>query len=265
MLTFFKLAGYKSFNPTLDSIKSKMKYSNADEGDYPPSKYKVDQSKLSVYAFSKFIDFIRNDSKESEIDKFLRENVGLLGLSSDFFHTGHHGTWIIPQAYIKPPGINGHGMIPDYLFAGDNSDGVTWWVVEMKSPSDTLFKIDSSGKAIHTSKLKKALAQLNGYISYASEQQDYIRQALAVTSFKAPHGVIIMGREKELYEDKRKQEAKAKFNQKNINLNIRTYDSFLRRIKEFSIVTHKMSFLSKIYLKFFIKEEKSYWDWKKDS
>lgn len=241
-----------------------MKYSNADGCDYPPSIYIANQMNIKPKAFSEFIKHIRNNSKESEIDKFLRNNVSLLGLSSDFFHTGHHGTWIIPQAYIKPPGFNGHGLIPDYLLAGDNSDGVIWWVVEMKAPSDSLFKIDANGETKQTSTLKSAIVQLKGYLSYATDQQKYIRDALGVSSFKAPYGVIIMGREKELHDDKRKQKTKAKFNREDVDIKIRTYDSFLRRIKEYARITHKMSFLSKIYLKYFVKKEISYWGWDKE-
>jgi hypothetical protein len=113
---------------------------NADPGDYPPADYKIEPYKFTAREIRKLISLIRKNSCETDIDKHLRSNLSLLAFASKFFHSGHHGTWVIPQATIKPPSFsNGPGKIPDYLFAGDNSDGVTWWVVELKSPRHRLF------------------------------------------------------------------------------------------------------------------------------
>ncbi len=114
-----------------------MRFANANEGDYPPKDYKIDPHDFSGRDIEKLITLIRKNVSETEIDSFLRSKLSLLSFTSSFFRTGHQGSWIIPQAKIKPSGFaNGPGLIPDYLFAGDNSDGVTWWVVDLKSPKD---------------------------------------------------------------------------------------------------------------------------------
>jgi hypothetical protein len=88
---------------------------NADPGDYPPADYKIEPYKFTAREIRKLISLIRKNSCETDIDKHLRSNLSLLAFASKFFHSGHHGTWVIPQATIKPPSFsNGPGKIPDY-------------------------------------------------------------------------------------------------------------------------------------------------------
>jgi hypothetical protein len=238
-----------------------MRSSNAEPGDYPPSQYKIDPHEFTNADLGKLISLIRKNSGETEIDTFLRTNLSLLSFSSSFFSTGHHGTWVIPQPVIKPSGFtNGAGKIPDYLFAGDNSDGVTWWVIDLKSPQDSLYKEDKTGRIIETSKLTSSISQIRDYISYCTENQGFIRDTLGLKSFCSPYGVVIIGRESELKKDVRKQSYKAQFNRDSQTIQIRTFDAFLRQIEFFAHTAHKLNFLEKIYTSFFVRDEISPWD-----
>ncbi|MDN5745538.1 MAG: DUF4263 domain-containing protein [Nocardioidaceae bacterium] len=46
--------------------------------------------------------------------------------------TGNHGCWVIPR-----PRLN-EKYIPDFLIASQTSAGVTWWLVELESPTQPL-------------------------------------------------------------------------------------------------------------------------------
>lgn len=238
-----------------------MKYSNAMSGDYPPDLYKVNPYKFGQKDIFGFINLVRKNSSESDIDSFLKQKLSLLAFSAEFFDTGHHSAWIIPQAQIKPPGFpSGKGQIPDYLIAGDNSDGVTWWVVELKSPNDKLYKKDKQGFITETSKLSKGLSQLQNYIDFCIKHQSYIRDTLGVTSFKAPYGIIFIGREQELIKDKEKRNKKAYFNRDSFSIQIRTYDAFLRRFRSVMESSNKLPFLGKMFFDLFVKEETNWRD-----
>ena len=238
-----------------------MLFANANRGDFPPEEFKVDPYDVTGSDIEQLITLIRRNACETEIDLFLRKRLSLLSFASSFFSTGHHGGWIIPQAKIKPSGFaNGSGLIPDYLFAGDNSDGVTWWVVELKSPKDTLYKENSDGRIEESDKLRSAINQVDDYIEYCTRHQGFIREALGLTSFTSPYGIIIMGREAELKRDPRKQARKSQFNRRTHTIQIRTFDAFIRQVEFDLKISYKLPFLTRLYKSLFIIDELTYHD-----
>ncbi|WP_341525553.1 Shedu anti-phage system protein SduA domain-containing protein [Nostoc sp. UHCC 0302] len=238
-----------------------MRFANAEEADYPPKKYRIDTHNFNGDDFGRLISLIRKDAGETEIDSFLRRRLSLLSFTSSFFRTGHHDTWIIPQPEIKPRGFaNGAGKIPDYLFAGENSDGITWWVVDFKSPKHHLYKDDKNGRVVETAPLASGISQLRDYIRYCTEHQGFIRETLGLKSFTSPLGVIIIGRECELKKDLRKQAYKAQFNKDTQTIQIRTFDAFLHQIEFYSRTSYKLPFLAKLYKSIFVTDELSPWD-----
>lgn len=238
-----------------------MHFANASAGDYPPKEYKVDPYNFTEDDLEKLIFLICKNAGEAEIDSLLRYNLSLLSFTSGFFRTGHHETWIIKQPIIKPSGfVNGSGQVPDYLFAGDNSDGVTWWVVDLKSPRDSLYKKDKNGRVVETAQLASGISQIKEYINFCTKNQGYIRDVLGLTSFTSPYGVLIIGRESELKQDLRKQAYKAQFNHDTQNIQIRTFDSFLRKIEFHIRSSYKLPFLAKLCKSFFTNDELSPWD-----
>lgn len=233
-----------------------MSFANAKEGDYPPEDYKIDPHDFNGRDIGKLITLIHKNVSETEIDSFLRSKLSLLSFTSSFFSTGHHSSWIIPQAKIKPSGFaNGPGLIPDYLFAGDNSDGVTWWVVDLKAPKDFLDKEDKNGRIVETDQLQSGINQIDDYIDYCTKYQEFIRGSLGLTSFTSPYGIIIIGREAELKGDPRKQARKSQFNRRTHTIQVRIFDAFIREIEFYSRASYKLPFLSKLYKSFFITDE----------
>lgn len=238
-----------------------VQFANANKADFPPKKFKIDPYEVTANDIEQLLSLIRKNASETEIDLFLRKRLSLLSLTSGFFSTGHHGNWIIPQAKIKPSGFaNGSGLIPDYLFAGDNSDGVTWWVVELKSPKDKLYKENSEGRIEESDKLRTAINQVGEYINYCTEQQGFIREALGLTSFTSPYGIIIMGREAELKKDPRKQACKSQYNRRTHTIQIRTFDALIREVEFCSKSSYKLPFLARLYKSLFIVDEVTHHD-----
>lgn len=237
-----------------------MRFANADVGDFPPKEYQVAPYDFTEKDLEQLINLIYDNANETEVDLLLRKRLALLSFTSGFFSTGHHRRWIIPQAKIKPSGFaNGVGLIPDYLFAGNNSDGVTWWLIELKSPKDKLYQ-NKNGRIEESDKLRSAISQISEYIDFCEKHQGYIRDVLGLKSFISPYGVIIMGREHELKKDSEKQLYKSRYNKRTQTIQIRTFDAFIKQVEWYSGAAHRLPFLTKIYRKFFIINELTHHD-----
>ncbi len=233
-----------------------MKFCNSPhENGFPPDQYKIDPYDFSSKDIRELILKIIQNKNEREIDLFFRKRLSLLAFASKFFSTGHHDTWIIPQPIIRPPGFEKKGLIPDYLFAGNNSDGITWWVIELKSPKDQLYKFDKNDRVVETEKHKSAISQLTDYIEYCDQNQIFIRETLGLKSFSKPYGLLICGRESELIDSPEKQAKKAFFNRNTVHMQVRTYDAFVRELQYMIGLKSKFPLLNNILLECLIKNE----------
>ncbi len=238
-----------------------MRFANLEEFDCPPEQFRIDPYDFNEKDLRQLISLIRNNSNETEIDSLLKNKLSLLAFTSHFFRTGHHGAWIIPQARIKLPDYRGgRGLIPDYLFAGENSDGITWWVMDLKSPKDLLYKQGKNGRIVETESLLNGINQIRDYVDYCTKHQAFIRDVLGLKSFTSPFGILLIGRESELKKDRRKQNRKAQFNRDTYNIQIRTFDSFLRRIAEQARLSQELSWLGNLSTSLFTTEELSPFD-----
>ena len=213
-----------------------LKFTNTADRPYPvewpPEKFHLSHRKIKKKQALNLQKLIENNVKETEIDNFLRDNPNILVNCLRSFSTGHHGAWVIPQQQIKPPMASKHkGLIPDYIIGGKSSDGVEWFVLELKGVSDKLFT--KTGKLLYLSSvLNKAVCQTMEYIDYCSSQQSYLREILGLNSFREPKGLILIGRENEFKNDERARQLKAAWNRYLGNkIEIRSYDSMLRYVK----------------------------------
>lgn len=195
---------------------------------FPPKKFWIDPNRINNNIES-LVDLVNKRSGEREIDKFFKTNSGLLAKCMNFVQFGHHGVWVLSQPQIKPPQtINQKGMKPDYIVGGKGSDGFKWFVVELKGSDQSVFT-EKNGNICFSSVVTKGICQLLGYIDYCSSAQGYFREILKLNRFREPDGFLIVGREKELEENQRKQDMKAAWNRITSNrLQIRTYDALLR-------------------------------------
>ncbi len=67
------------------------------------------------------------------------------------------------------------------------------------------------------------------YIDYCSEIQSTLRDQFHLRGFREPKGMLLIGRDKELDDDERKQKLKSAWNRvTKTSLEIRTYDALLR-------------------------------------
>lgn len=213
---------------------------------YPPNEFSVDPYDVTSQQIEKLLSLVNQNSDETEIDTFLRDNRSVLAFISVFFSTGHHGCWILPQLLIKPRIGSKKGLKPDYLFAGDNSDGVTWWILELKGANENIWIEDKNGDFRFSDTANRGINQLNRYTDYCTTNQAAIRDTYKITSFTEPKGVLIMGREREFKNNEEKRDLKRRHNRNNPNIQIRTYDALIRRIAEAGQISYKLPWLQKL-------------------
>lgn len=198
----------------------------------------------------KLYKLVKSGASEREIDKLLRSNPVVFGLASRFFHAGHHGCWVFPQVKIKSASLNGSpGLVPDYLIAAKSSDGLTWWVVELKGPGEKLYK-EVGGRIVETPALQQGLAQLQEYISWCDANASSLRELLGLKDFIRPRGVLIIGRAKEMRRDVRRTEKKRYSNRSSTDITIRTWDALLRDIWGLSVQGSYWAFLRTLDINF---------------
>jgi hypothetical protein len=112
---------------------------------------------------------------------------------------GHHGMWYVSKPQIRPPLTNGkRGKIPDFLLAGRGSGGLEWFIVELKSPADTLFK---RNRKEFSQQANAGLNQLAQYCIYGKKCQGAIRDALEIREFENPKGILLIGTDNETADD----------------------------------------------------------------
>lgn len=190
---------------------------------------------LKLREVKKLKQMIENGSNEREIDKLIQGEPNLLSAVLDFVSTGHHGGKAYSQKAIMPHiSKERHGLIPDYLISGRSSDGISWWVLELKSPKAKIFS-GSGNKLRLSSGANRGVIQLLKYLDFCSQHQSMLRDTLKLERFREPNGLLIIGREDEL-ELKERQEVKNAWNINNPRLKIRTWSSIIRSLE------HKLYF-----------------------
>jgi hypothetical protein len=168
------------------------------------------------------------DSSETEIDKHLRRYPDLLTVILHIFHTGYQDMQAIPQAKLIKS-ITGvvKGLTPDWLLSGRNSDGYSWWLVELKGPKEAIFA-KRNNRIVLAGKTNEGISQLMMYRDFCDKNQTFFRDTFKMEGFTAPKGILIIGRERDLSVEM--QELKRVWNDTNEKLQIRTWDAIIRAL-----------------------------------
>ena len=126
--------------PRLSAIDREYPDYYPPEGCFKPY-WRVTQPELEDFA-----DLLDTGGSETEADQFLRAHPSILSAVPGFTMTGGHGGWVIPQQDVRPlQSALIHGLRPDYIVGGKNSDGFAWFVVELKGPDDPVF-VEKDGR-----------------------------------------------------------------------------------------------------------------------
>jgi hypothetical protein len=127
--------------------------------DWPRKANHVIQHDVTVGQYQKFARLVGQKAGEREIEQCLRQNREILSLAIWMFSSGHHMTWIFPKEQIRSPSGPIGGLIPDYVLAGASSNGVDWFVLELKGANRRVFT--KSRK-----RWRCRLKQTEGFFSY---------------------------------------------------------------------------------------------------
>jgi hypothetical protein len=200
--------------------------------NWPPEKFFVSHASVTRTELAQFESLLDKNSSETELDKFLRANPSVLVNSLRNFSTGHHGAWVISQQQISPSMTTiQKGLIPDFIVGGCNSDGFSWFVLELKGADQKMLQ-ESNNYLYFSPTVNKAVGQIIEYLDYCASAQSYLRDSLHLTGFREPKGLIIVGRETEFANDLRREKFKSAWNRfMSHKIEIRTYDAILRYVR----------------------------------
>jgi len=192
---------------------------------------KTDATKVQLRELKRLID---EKASETEVHRFIDSNRELFLFALHGYKTGHHGSIVLSKQNIRPhlKTDSSKGLIPDFLVAGDSSNGYEWWVIELKGIDELVFTKDKDSHAYFSSTMNKGIFQLLEYIDFCSENQTYLRDTLQLPNFREPNGLIIIGTKDE-FDDRRLQKLKASWNRLlPKRLEIRTYNWLLQQFEE---------------------------------
>jgi hypothetical protein len=198
--------------------------------NWPPKDYFVNQNDVTRKQLEELKSLIYSDAGETDIDKFLKQNPEVLSNSLDFLRTGHHGSWIISKQVIKPP-TTVPGLIPDLIIGGKSSDGFEWCVIDLKGANESIFT-ETGNRVYFNSTTNMGIFQILEYIDYCAKTQVYMRDILSLVGFREPKGLLLIGREKEMENNIRRQELKLAWNSISTKIQVRTYDFLIRTIEK---------------------------------
>lgn len=196
---------------------------------WPSKDHYVSQHDVTREQFLGFKNLIENRASETEIERFLADNQEILALLIFLFSSGHHASWIYPKQNIRPSSGEAGGMIPDYVMAGANSDGVSWYILELKGANHNGFV--SRGKRVYLSnEANKGICQLMNYIDASARSQGYLRDELRLNGYREPNGILLIGNGDEAENDQI-QAFKGAWNRMNPRVQIVSYARLLRVVE----------------------------------
>jgi hypothetical protein len=197
--------------------------------DWPNPENHVVQQYVTDEQYRLFHRLISGRAREQKIERFLSENREVLSWVSALFDTGHHMSWLYPKEQIRPASGTVGGLIPDYLVAGANSNGVQWFMLELKGANARAF-VKKRKRVYLSAEANQGICQLLNYIDLSSRDQAYLRDGLQLTNFREPRGVLLIGTDAET-EDPQVRDFKRAWNKYNPTIQIRSYNSVLRDLK----------------------------------
>lgn len=206
----------------------------SDPEKIPEKKYRFLKFDSTKNQLNELVKLVKSKAPETDLHNFLEANRTVFSFALYAFQTGHHGSYVFSKQQILPriQGVS-KGLIPDFIVGGENSDGIQWWIVELKGASENIFVEESNSNIKFSQTANSAVFQLLRYIDTCSEIQSQLRDTFKMTSFREPNGLIIMGTEDEFKGNANKQKMKAAWNRLHPKkLEIRTYDWLLRNFIE---------------------------------
>lgn len=209
-------------------LASKQNFFDNWPADWPSKERFVSQHDVTADQHEKLHRLVLERAGETQIEEFLSTNKEVLALTLSLYGTGHHASWLYPKQQIRPPAAEVSGLIPDYVGAAANSDGLSWWVLELKGADKSAFR--KRGKRVFLSNdANEGICQLLNYMDASSRSQAYLRDELKLTGFREPRGILLIGTDEES-KDEQIRDFKGAWNRLNQRVQIRSYGALLRTV-----------------------------------
>lgn len=195
--------------------------------DWPRKENRVSQHGVTRTQYEEFAKLLASKPSEREVESFLTAHKDVLSMAVWMFSTGHHMSWVFPKPEIRASIAGTKGLIPDYLMAGANSDGVSWFALELKGPCERAFG-KTAGHVHLSSVANKGICQLLSYLDNLAKDQAYHRDGTLI-GMRQPRGILLIGTEDEM-DDSDVQKFRQAWNRENQRLQIRSYHGLLRQL-----------------------------------
>jgi|SRR5665213_548236 len=135
--------------------------------DWPSKTHFANQHKVRLEQREEFQRLLAEGAGETALERFLGANPEVLALTMYMYMTGHHAAWIYPKAQIRAANDDIRGLIPDYILAEASSNGVSWFMLELKGASQRAFT--KKGTRVYLSSVaNQGVSQLLNYMDVAS-------------------------------------------------------------------------------------------------
>jgi hypothetical protein len=208
--------------------------------DWPSQEFYVNQGAVTEAQLEGLRKLVESRASETQVEQFLRTNREALALALGLFQTGHHASWIVPKQTIRTRlGSHEPGLIPDYLVAGANSNGVTWWVLELKGCDAKVFSPASSSPCL-SPEANRGVIQVLKYIDVCAEIQSHLRDQLGLVGLREPRGILLIGADDE-YSETHRRKLKAAWNRYMPQVQIRSFHALFRETQKLIESRHRSS------------------------
>lgn len=84
--------------------------------------------------------------------------------------------------------------IPDYLIYGDSSLGMEWYVLELKSPQESLFS--KAGTALNST-ANSGISKLIEYVDYINTNLSTLQSTLEIPNLRQVKEMLLIGQQVE--------------------------------------------------------------------
>jgi hypothetical protein len=176
-----------------------------------------DAENADIGAYQAILDAATN---ESPLQQYLAQNPKLL-----IGEMGGHCRWVIPWRRL------GSEFVPDFIIARMDSTGLNWTLVELQSPTVSLFNRDRRPSR----HLQEGISQILDWRSWIAANRDYAQRRRAQNGlglFDIDHtarGLVLMGGRTMSWIGDREQIRQLK---SNLQIDIHSYDWLIREAQQ---------------------------------
>jgi hypothetical protein len=181
--------------------------------------FQVDPARVDRQEITKLVDIISTNSKVSDIQRIFDRNISLCAHFLKHGYINYHKIYFLSTSLFLSEANR-----PDYICACYHpKKGVNWYAIICAGSQEQTWDDDLQ----LTLSAKKAFDKLN-FCTSNLERILLSNKLVDEVDNTQIHGLLIIGQDREFFQNRRKQERKRDLNQSS-SVKLRTYGAFLRK------------------------------------